>query len=90
METVFVCARLRLRDGQNRTFSVPVGNNLGSLNSGISELNTNVSQLLSELVERERARGGCARGDEEEGSEENDEDCITSELQPAAKRSKNT
>lgn len=51
---------LRLRDGQRQTVSVQVETHLSSLIRGISELNQNVSQLLSELVEREKV---CAQGE---------------------------
>uniref|UniRef100_A0A3P9CC56 Uncharacterized protein n=1 Tax=Maylandia zebra TaxID=106582 RepID=A0A3P9CC56_9CICH len=54
------CLMLRLRDGQRQTVSVQVETDLSSLIRGISELNQNVSQLLSELVEREKV---CAQGE---------------------------
>uniref|UniRef100_A0A8C6NKN8 Uncharacterized protein n=1 Tax=Nothobranchius furzeri TaxID=105023 RepID=A0A8C6NKN8_NOTFU len=63
MAAVCVQAELRLRDGQNRTVGVVVGNGLSALRSGISELNAKVSQILTELVDRERPRGGCTRGE---------------------------
>ncbi|XP_039980933.1 uncharacterized protein si:dkeyp-55f12.3 [Xiphias gladius] len=92
MAGVAVLAELKLRDGQRQKICVQVENNLSSLIHGINELNVNVSQLLSELVEREKARGDCAEGeeDEEDSDEEDDEpeDSQFSELQPPAKRSK--
>uniref|UniRef100_A0A3Q4G9M8 Uncharacterized protein n=1 Tax=Neolamprologus brichardi TaxID=32507 RepID=A0A3Q4G9M8_NEOBR len=51
---------LWLRDGQRQTVSVQVETHLSSLIRGISELNQNLSQLLSELVEREKL---CAQGE---------------------------
>lgn len=57
-----VQAELRFRDGLREKVSVNVENNLSSLIGGIRELNTNVSRLLGELVEREKARDACAEG----------------------------
>lgn len=57
-----VQAELRFRDGLREKVSVTVENNLSSLIGGIRELNTNVSLLLSQLVEREKTRGACAEG----------------------------
>lgn len=56
-------AELRFRDGQSQKISVNVENNLRSTINGIIELNANVSHLLSELVEREKAHGACAVGE---------------------------
>lgn len=58
-----VIAELMLRDGQREKISVKVENNLCSLISGVHELNTNVSQLLSNLVEQEKTCGDCAEGE---------------------------
>ncbi|XP_044024597.1 uncharacterized protein si:dkeyp-55f12.3 [Siniperca chuatsi] len=92
MAAVAVLAELKFRDGQREKISVKVENNLNSLIGGIHELNANVSRLLSELVEREKTRGDCAEGEEEDDdSDEEDEepeDPQNSELQPPAKRSK--
>ena len=55
-------AELKLRDKHTQRICVQVENDLSSLNDGIKELNVNVSQLLSELVEREKAQGACAAG----------------------------
>lgn len=62
MAAVAVSAELKLRDGLREKISVNVGNNLSSLINGIHELHTNISQLLSELVEREKSRGDGAHG----------------------------
>ncbi len=62
--TVF--AELKFRDGLREKISVKVENNLNSLIGAIHELNENVSRLLSELVEREKARGDCADGQDGE------------------------
>ncbi|XP_050927493.1 uncharacterized protein si:dkeyp-55f12.3 [Lates calcarifer] len=92
MADVAVLAELKFRDGLRQKICVQIENNLSSLIRGVKELNTNVSQLLSELVEREKARGDRAVGEEEEeDSDEEDEetgDPQNSELQPPAKRSK--
>uniref|UniRef100_A0AAQ4QAB5 Uncharacterized protein n=1 Tax=Gasterosteus aculeatus aculeatus TaxID=481459 RepID=A0AAQ4QAB5_GASAC len=77
-----VIAELMLRDGQREKISVKVENNLCSLISGVHELNTNVSQLLSNLVEQEKTCGDCAEGDDEENEPP------SSYLQPPAKKSK--
>ncbi|KAF7231145.1 uncharacterized protein [Nothobranchius furzeri] len=90
MAAVCVQAELRLRDGQNRTVGVVVGNGLSALRSGISELNAKVSQILTELVDRERPRGGCTRVDEDEDSDEDEDFKDTLEPQPAPKKSKTT
>ncbi|KAK5598671.1 hypothetical protein CRENBAI_006155 [Crenichthys baileyi] len=95
MEAASVRAELRFRDGQNRTFSVRTGAGLSALSTAISELNQKASQLLTELVDSERARAGSARGEEADGGdeesdedEEEDENSLNSDLQPIAKRSK--
>ncbi|XP_070781833.1 EKC/KEOPS complex subunit GON7 [Enoplosus armatus] len=91
MAALTMLAELKFRDGQKEKISVKVENNLNSLINGIRELNSNVSRLLSELVEREKTHGDCAGEEEEEdGDEEDDkaEDPQNSELQPPAKRSK--
>ncbi|KAK9532062.1 hypothetical protein VZT92_010427 [Zoarces viviparus] len=88
MAAVSVVAELRFRDGQREKISVKVENNLCSLISGLHELNANVSQLLSKLVEREKT-GACAEGEEDdEDSDEGDDEPQSSYLQPPAKRSK--
>lgn len=63
MEAAFVRAELRFWDGQNRTFSVRTGTGLSALNAAISELNQRAAQMLTELVDSERARAGNARGE---------------------------
>ncbi|XP_034555824.1 uncharacterized protein si:dkeyp-55f12.3 [Notolabrus celidotus] len=73
MAPVAVRAELVYRDGQREKVSVKVENTLSSLISGIHELNVNVSRLLSELVEQEKAHGVCAEG-EEDDSDDDDED----------------
>ncbi|XP_047429733.1 uncharacterized protein si:dkeyp-55f12.3 [Mugil cephalus] len=89
MAAVAVLAELKLRDGQREKISVKVENNLTSLISGINELNANVSQLLSELVEQEKTHGVCAQGEEDEESDEDEPDNVPNvELQPPAKRSR--
>ncbi|KAM4713065.1 uncharacterized protein FYW61_020192 [Anableps anableps] len=92
MEAACVRAELRLRDGQNRTYSVRTGTGLSALSAAISELNQKASQMLTELVDSERARAGSARGDEEDSGEEasDEEDGLNSDLQPEAKRSKSS
>uniref|UniRef100_A0A3Q1BB88 Uncharacterized protein n=1 Tax=Amphiprion ocellaris TaxID=80972 RepID=A0A3Q1BB88_AMPOC len=52
-----VLAELKFRDGHREKIIVKVDNHLNSLIKGINQLNRSVSQLLSELVERENARG---------------------------------
>lgn len=63
MADVAVLAELKFRDGLRQKICVQIENNLSSLIRGVKELNTNVSQLLSELVEREKARGDRAVGE---------------------------
>lgn len=63
MAAVAVLAELKFRDGQREKIRVKVENNLSSLISGINEMNVNVSQLLSELVEQEKTHGVCAEGE---------------------------
>lgn len=62
MAAVALSAELRFRDGQSHKISVNVENNLSSIINGIIELNANVSHLLSDLVELEKAHGACAVG----------------------------
>ncbi|KAM9840718.1 uncharacterized protein ACBR49_016074 [Aulostomus maculatus] len=91
MASVTVFAELKLRDGRRQNISVHTENNLPALVDGIREVSGKVSTVLTELVERERARGGCADGEEEEeDSDEDDdpEDPLNSDLQPPAKRPK--
>uniref|UniRef100_A0A3Q1G095 Uncharacterized protein n=1 Tax=Acanthochromis polyacanthus TaxID=80966 RepID=A0A3Q1G095_9TELE len=91
-----VLARLKYRDGQREEIIVKVDNHLTSLISGINQLNASVSQLLSELVERENTRGDCAQGElvrgeehkEDSDEEDEPEDSPTSEPQPPTKRTK--
>ena len=63
MAAVSVSAELQYRDGQRRSLSVQVENNLPALIGGITELSEHASRLLTELVERERARGDAKKGD---------------------------
>lgn len=63
MAAVAICAELKLRDGTRERVGVVVKNDLSSLISGIKDLTANVSQLLSELVEREKGRGDSAEGE---------------------------
>lgn len=63
MAAVTVSAELKFRDGQRERICVKVENNLNSLIQGIHDMNTNVSRLLSELVEREKCRGSCGEGE---------------------------
>ncbi|XP_035507764.1 ran GTPase-activating protein 1-like [Morone saxatilis] len=79
-----VSAELKFRDGMRQKICVKVENNLSSLINGVHELNENVSRLLSELVEREKARGDCADGEDEdeEGSDDDDDDDEEEEEEP--------
>lgn len=63
MAAASVSAELKFRDGERKKISVTVQNNLSSLINGLRELNANASQLLSELVEREKTSGDCAEGE---------------------------
>ncbi|XP_034383430.1 uncharacterized protein si:dkeyp-55f12.3 [Cyclopterus lumpus] len=90
MATEAVVAELRFRDGLRKKITVKVENNLSSLISGVQELNTNVSRLLSELVELESTCGqgeACGTG-EKDDSDEGDDAPQSSDIQPPAKRSK--
>uniref|UniRef100_A0A3P8S3R9 Uncharacterized protein n=1 Tax=Amphiprion percula TaxID=161767 RepID=A0A3P8S3R9_AMPPE len=80
-----VLAELKFRDGHREEIIVKVDSHLNSLIKGINQLNRSVSQLLSELVERENARE-----EHEEESDEDDEpeDSPISEPQPPTKRTK--
>ncbi|CAJ1077858.1 EKC/KEOPS complex subunit GON7-like [Xyrichtys novacula] len=85
-----VTAELVFRDGQKENISVKVENNLKSLIGGIHELNTNVSRLLTELVEQEKSHGVCAEGEEDDSDEEDEEseEPQNSDEQPPVKRSR--
>lgn len=86
-----VLAELKFRNGQREEITVKVDNHLNSLISGIKQLNASVSQLLSELVDRENARRDSTQGEEHtEDSDEEDEpeDSPISEPQPPTKRTK--
>uniref|UniRef100_A0A3Q3IEA5 Uncharacterized protein n=1 Tax=Monopterus albus TaxID=43700 RepID=A0A3Q3IEA5_MONAL len=62
MAAITVIAELKFRNGQRQNFSVEVKNDLCSLANGINELKVNVSQLLTEVVEEEKARRDCGGG----------------------------
>ncbi|KAK2889715.1 hypothetical protein Q8A73_018015 [Channa argus] len=85
---IVLFAELRFENGKSQKISVNVENSLSSLIKGINYVNTNVSQLLSELVEQEKARGACV-GEEEDSEEDNEEDDHPNcDLHPPAKKSK--
>uniref|UniRef100_A0A673ACT6 Uncharacterized protein n=1 Tax=Sphaeramia orbicularis TaxID=375764 RepID=A0A673ACT6_9TELE len=63
MAAVMVLAELKFRDGKTEKIQVKTEKNLTSLISGIQQLNADVSQLLSELVEQEKGHGVCAIGE---------------------------
>ncbi|KAK2855768.1 hypothetical protein Q5P01_004503 [Channa striata] len=88
MAALALSAELWFRNGQSQKVSVNVENNLSSLINGIHNLNKNVSQLLSELVEQEKSSGVCAVGEVEDSEEDDDEDHPNCGLQPPAKKSK--
>ncbi|KAL6095413.1 pld2 [Pungitius sinensis] len=83
-----VIAELMYRDGQREKISVTVENNLCSLISGVHELNTNVSQLLSKLVERDNTCGDCTEGEEAEEDSDEENEPPSACLQPPVKKSK--
>lgn len=60
MAAAAVFAELKFRDGLREKISFKVENNMTSLIEAVQELNTHVSRLLSDLVEREKDRGDCA------------------------------
>lgn len=82
-----VLAELRLKDGQRQKITFRTEGNLPSLITGIHEIARDVSRLLGELVEQERARGACADGEEEEESDDDDEGPQIS-IQPPTKKYK--
>ncbi|XP_076021544.1 uncharacterized protein LOC143012339 [Genypterus blacodes] len=100
MEPRFVEAELTFRDGKTEKISVKIKNNENNLTSvmeGIHKLSEKVSNLLSELVEREKVSGANTQGveeddsDEDEDEEEDDEEeeeQLKCDLHPPAKRSK--
>ncbi|KAG7508242.1 hypothetical protein JOB18_007601 [Solea senegalensis] len=75
MADVSLRAELQLKDGQRQKISVQLQNTLCSLVCGINELNVNVSQLLTQLVDREKDTRHCEEGDEEEDSDEEESLC---------------
>uniref|UniRef100_A0A3Q3KV56 Uncharacterized protein n=1 Tax=Mastacembelus armatus TaxID=205130 RepID=A0A3Q3KV56_9TELE len=84
-----VLAVVKFRDGQRQKICVKVENNLTSLINGINELNINVSRLLSEMVDQEKAGEHCAEGEEDyDSSEDQDPEDPKISKQPPAKRSK--
>ncbi|KAM9355969.1 uncharacterized protein KZ484_014001 [Pholidichthys leucotaenia] len=85
-----VVAELRLRSGQVSRVQVQVNAHLRSLITGITEMNVKVSQLLNELVEREK-QGACVRGEEEEDEDEDEEEDGGQNChRPPTKRPRNT
>ncbi|MCI4389754.1 hypothetical protein PGIGA_G00102120 [Pangasianodon gigas] len=73
---------LKCKDGRTSKFTVEAENNLKSLIEGVKKINSEISVVLTELVEEEKslnaARGECRAcdddDDEEEDEEEEDED----------------
>ncbi|XP_051908974.1 uncharacterized protein si:dkeyp-55f12.3 [Hippocampus zosterae] len=94
--TLTLSAELKFRDGRAHKvdkINVAVENTLTSLIAGIHKMGENVSQLLNELVDKERLAGDFAADDEDDCEDEDSDDDEAenqskSELQPPAKRHK--
>ncbi|KAL6486462.1 hypothetical protein MHYP_G00058540 [Metynnis hypsauchen] len=69
---------LRFRDGETKTITVKAENNLKSIISGVKKLNSEVSEVLTSLVEKEKCLGadgnkGSSPVDDEEDEDDRDE-----------------
>lgn len=67
--TLTLSAELKFRDGRADKvdkINVAVENTLTSLIAAIHKMGENVSQLLSELVDKERLAGDCAVGEHQD------------------------
>ncbi|XP_071391703.1 uncharacterized protein [Centroberyx affinis] len=75
MAAVTLQCELKYRDGLKKKIDVNTENNLTSMMAGIKKLNAEVSQLLTELVAREKlfSGGDCDDDEKEEDSDEDEE-----------------
>ncbi|KAL7888364.1 hypothetical protein AOLI_G00033380 [Acnodon oligacanthus] len=69
---------LRYRDGETKTITVKAENDLKSVISGVKKLNSQISEVLTRLVETEKClSGNGSKGssavDEEEDEDDSDE-----------------
>ncbi|XP_036437834.1 FK506-binding protein 3 [Colossoma macropomum] len=65
---------LRYRDGETKTMIVKTENSLKSLISGVKKLNSEVSEVLTSLVEKEKCLSGDGNKRDSPVDEEEDED----------------
>ncbi|KAF4071155.1 hypothetical protein AMELA_G00281820 [Ameiurus melas] len=73
-----VKGELKCKDGRTSRFTVEAENSLKSIMEGVKKLSSEISVVLTELVEEERSldaeRGECRARGEEEQDEDEDED----------------
>ncbi|XP_027003312.2 parathymosin [Tachysurus fulvidraco] len=70
---------LKCKDGRTTKFTVEAENNLKSIIEGVKKINSEISVVLTELVEEDRGlnadRGEClAHADDDEEEEDDEED----------------
>ncbi|KAL2082010.1 hypothetical protein ACEWY4_021828 [Coilia grayii] len=71
MATCELRGTLKGRDGQSSLFTVKIENNLKSMITGVRKLNADISDVLTDLVLKER---GNEKGDIQPNDEEDEED----------------
>ncbi|XP_017311393.1 nucleolin [Ictalurus punctatus] len=73
-----VKGELKCKDGRTSRFTVEAENNLKSIIEGVKKISSEISVVLTELVEEERSvnteRGECRARDEDVEDEDEDED----------------
>ncbi|XP_072553431.1 uncharacterized protein [Salminus brasiliensis] len=65
---------LKYRDGQTKTFTVRTENNLKSVISSVKKLSSDVSEVLTSLVEQEKCLTASGNGDSRVDGEEEEEE----------------
>ncbi|KAI4899338.1 hypothetical protein NFI96_014588 [Prochilodus magdalenae] len=66
---------LKYRDGETKKITVKAENNLKSIISSVKKLNSDISEVLTSLVEQEKClTGNGNKGDSVEDEEEDDSD----------------
>ncbi|XP_053470914.1 uncharacterized protein si:dkeyp-55f12.3 [Ictalurus furcatus] len=73
-----VKGELKCKDGRTSRFTVEAENNLKSIIEGVKKISSEISVVLTELVEEEKSvnteRGECRARDEDVEDEDEDED----------------
>ncbi|XP_035380260.1 uncharacterized protein si:dkeyp-55f12.3 [Electrophorus electricus] len=73
MATCELKGELKYRDGQTNKFAVKSDNNLKSIIIGVKKLHSEISEVLTSLVEQEKGLNGNGREDSRVDDEEEDD-----------------